>query len=262
MINIGVSSSCLYPLYTEKALEFLGKSGVKTVEIFINALCELRPEFVKELKQIKQEYGISVSSIHPTMSLAESFMLFSAYERRYDETIEHYRRYSAVASELGARYVILHGGKPNGVLDDYGYCERFASVAAAVKENGAQLLQENVVNFRAGNLKILKYMADTLGDEVGFCIDVKQSVRGGYTAFEAIDAVGGKLRHLHISDNTPSCDCMLPKNGSFDFNALFKKAESVGFSGAAVIEVYETAYKNPEEIIVSYNNLKKGWETL
>ncbi len=258
MIDVGVSTSCLYPLYTEKSLEFLAKNGVKTVEIFINALCELEPNFIRELREIKEEYGIRVASIHPTMSLAESFMLFSAYDRRYAEGMEQFRRYGAVASELGAEYVILHGGKPNGVLDDYGYCERFASVAAAVNQNGARLLQENVVNFRAGSLQMLKYMADTLGDEVGFCVDVKQSIRGGYTAEQAIEAVGSRLCHLHISDNTLQNDCLLPARGDFDFNSLFKKAESVGFSGSAVIEVYNSAYDSPTEIIESYKALIKG----
>ncbi len=257
MIDIGVSTSCFYPLYTEEALRFLAVSGVKTVEIFINALSELEPEFIGELRQLKDEYGIRVSSIHPTMSLAESFMLFSAYDRRYNEGIEQFKRYAQVAGILGADYIILHGGKPNGVLDDYGYCERFAKIAGAVRQNGAELLQENVVSFRAGDLQMLKYMAETLGDEVGFCIDVKQSIRGGYTALEAIDAVGKRLKHLHISDNRPERDCLLPLDGGFDFNALFKKAKSVGFDGSAIIEVYNSAYNDYREIICAYNKLKQ-----
>lgn len=256
MRKIGVSSSCLYPLETEKSLEFLGKSGVKYAEIFFNASCELEDDFVRLLDKIRREYGMEITSIHPTMSLAESFMLFSAYERRYIEGIDNFKRYGEIANTLGAKYVILHGGKPNGVLNDLGYCERFLSVARAVKDNGAQLLQENVVNFRAGNLEMLKTMKEQLGDEVGFCVDVKQSIRAGYSPIDAINTVGGNLKHIHISDNTPDNDCMLPTKGRFDFAALMNAAEENGFNGAAIIEVYRNAYGEYDEIINAYKKIK------
>ena len=77
-MKLGVSTASYYPLETELALEQIGKSGIKTTEIFFNANCELEPSFTSELCHIKNKYGITVSSVHPTMSLAESFMLFSA----------------------------------------------------------------------------------------------------------------------------------------------------------------------------------------
>lgn len=256
MRKIGISTSCLYPLETENSLKFLGASGVKRAEIFFNAACELKDDFVELLRKIKDEYGMKIVSVHPTMSLAESFMLFSAYERRYYEGLEQYKRYGEIAAELGAEYIIMHGGKPNGVLDDLSYCERFVSIARAVKENGAQLLQENVVNFRAGSLDMLRTMKEQLGGEVGFCIDVKQSIRAGYSPIDAINTVGENLKHLHISDNTPDNDCMLPTRGSFNFTELFCAAENNGFKGDAIIEVYRNAYGEYSEIIDSYKKIK------
>lgn len=256
MRKIGVSSSCLYPLETEKSLEFLGKSGIRYAEIFFNASCELEDDFVALLDKIRREYGMEIVSVHPTMSLAESFMLFSAYERRYREGLDNFKRYGEIANQLGAKYVILHGGKPNGVLDDLGYCERFSDVARAVKDNGAQLLQENVVNFRAGSLQMLKTMKEQLGSDVGFCIDVKQSIRAGYSPIDAINTVGENLKHIHISDNTPDNDCMLPTKGSFDFAELMNTAEANGFNGAAIIEVYRNAYGEYSEIISAYEKIK------
>lgn len=255
MIDIGVSTACLYPLETEKSLEFLGRSGVKRTEIFFNASCELCDDFVTLLGKIRDEYQMEIVSVHPTMSLAESFMLFSAYERRYTEGLEQYKRYGEIASMLGAKYVVMHGGKPNGVLDDLGYCDRFVGIARAVKQNGAMLLQENVVNFRAGSLDMLRTMKTELGNEVGFCIDVKQSIRAGYSPIDAINVVGENLKHLHISDNTAENDCMLPTRGTFDFNALFTAAENVGYSGNAIIEVYRNAYGEYDEIIDSYRQI-------
>ena len=76
MIEFGISSACFYPLETEKALELMGKNGVKNAEIFFNAACETKKDFVKQLKGIAEYYGMNIVSVHPTMSLAESFMLF------------------------------------------------------------------------------------------------------------------------------------------------------------------------------------------
>ncbi|MBQ2933025.1 MAG: sugar phosphate isomerase/epimerase [Clostridia bacterium] len=254
-MKIGISTSCLYPMYTEESFELIASRGVELTEIFFNANCELQPDFVKKLLQIKNEYGIKISSIHPTMSLAESFMLFSNYDRRFNEGIEIYKRYGEIAAELGAKYVIMHGGKPNGTMDNYGYFDRFAKVAAAVKANGATLLQENVVKFRAGDIEALKNMSDYLGDNVNFCLDVKQSIRGGYSPYDVLKLLGGKIKHLHLSDSDENNDCMLPLDGKFDFKDFLNVARQNGYMGDAVIEVYRNAYNAPDELFCSHKKL-------
>ena len=253
-MNIGVSTSCLYPLETEKALLSVAAAGIATTEIFFNANCELEDVFVKKLKAIKDEFGINIVSIHPTMSLAESFMLFSNYERRYVEAIGQYKRYAEIANELGAKYLIMHGGKPNRVLDNEDYFERFAVISETVRGHGALLLQENVVKFRAGNLDVLKSMKDYLGSNAAFCLDVKQCIRGGYSPFDAMAALKDSVKHIHISDSTPENDCMLPLYGQFDFPAFFELCKRCNYGGDAIIEVYRDAYQNEKELYGSYAN--------
>lgn len=255
-MKIGISTSCLYPAYTEKSFELIAKSGVPLTEVFFNANCELEPDFIKTLVEIKNAYGIEVSSVHPTMSLAESFMLFSNYDRRFKEGIENFKRYGEIAAQLGAKYVIMHGGKPNGTMDNHGYFDRFFEVADAVRQNGAQLLQENVVNFRAGSVEALADMSDYLGD-VGFCLDVKQSIRGGYSPFEVLHVLGSKIKHLHLSDSNPNNDCMLPviSGGTFDFKSFLTEAQKCGYTGNAVIEVYRNAFDTPNQLFMSHKAL-------
>lgn len=254
-MEIGVSTSCLYPLETEKALLKLAEAGIKTTEIFFNADCELKKDFVQLLKSIKDEYGIKVTSIHPTMSLAESFMLFSNYPRRYDEGIEQYKRYAEIAFELSAKYIIMHGGKPNRAIDNKEYFHRFHNIAQMVKENGAELLQENVVNFRAGNLDVLSDMKKYLGKDAAFCLDIKQCIRGGYSPFKTLSLLKDSVKHIHISDNSPNDDCMLPLKGKFDFISFFNLCDKVGYKGDAVIEVYREAYTTFDSLFTSYDEL-------
>ena len=149
-----------------------------------------------------------------------------------------FKRYGEIASELGAKYVIMHGGKPNGTMDNHGYFDRFARVAEVVTPIGATLLQENVVNFRAGSLEALEDMSNYLGDNVNFCLDVKQSIRGGYSPYDVLKLLGPKIKHLHLSDSHEQYDCMLPLDGNFDFKNFLCEAASCGYTGDAVIEVY------------------------
>ncbi|MBR5473261.1 MAG: sugar phosphate isomerase/epimerase [Clostridia bacterium] len=257
-MKIGISSSCLYPMYTEESFRLIAQQGVQLSEIFFNANCELEPPFIKQLCDIKNEYGIEIKSVHPTMSLAESFMLFSNYDRRFNEGIEIFKRYGEIAAQLDAKYVIMHGGKYNGTMDNHGYFDRFARVAEAVKQNGATLLQENVVNFRAGSLEALEDMSNYLGDQVNFCLDVKQSIRGGYSPYDVLHLLGSKIKHLHISDNNDKYDCMLPLDGNFNFKNFLTEAIDCGYTGDAVIEVYRAAFDEPQELFWSHKKLLKN----
>ena len=256
-MNLGISTSCYYPLETELALREVGKTGAKHTEIFFNAECELKDSFVDILEDIQQSYGIKVDSVHAANSFAEPAMIFSNYDRRFYESIDKFARYSEVAARLGAKYIILHGGKPNGLLEDEEYCERYMALKGATLKNGVTVLQENVVNFRAGNVEFLRAMKEILGDDAEFCFDIKQCVRSGYSPIEIIDEFSDNIRHYHISDHSVSSDCLLPLNGGFDFENFFKILKAKGYNGSLIIEVYNNAYKNYSQIADSYRNLLK-----
>lgn len=255
-MNLGVSTASFYPLETELALEKIGKSSIKTTEIFFNAESELKPNFIDILLNIKDAYGLNIAAVHPTMSLAESFMIFSAYERRFYEAIDKYTRYSEVAASLGAKYIIMHGGKPNGILSDEEYCERYMILKQATLKNGVSVLQENVAKFRSGDIEFLRAMRDILGADAEFCFDIKQSVRCGYPPFDIIDEFFGNIKHYHISDHSLASDCQLPLKGGFDFKAFFKILKNRNFDGSCIIEVYRDAYSDYKEIGFSYKNLE------
>lgn len=259
-MNLGISTSCYYPLETEISLEKLGKSGIKNAEIFFNAKCELKDSFVDILEDIKREYNMNIVSVHPTMSLAESYTIFSNYERRFYEALDEYSRYSEIAARLGAKYIILHGGKPNSLLSDEEYCEKYMCLKNATLKNGVTVLQENVCHLRSGDINFLRSMADILGNDAEFCFDIKQSIRSGYEPFSLIEEFFKNIRHYHISDHSISSDCLLPLNGGFDFKKLDLLLKSKGYNGAMIIEVYNNAYKNYDEIISSYKNLKNSLE--
>ena len=79
-MNFGISSACLYPEVTEKAVKYLCESGAPEIEIFFNSACELKGKILSEISHIVQANGTKVVSVHPFTSGFEPFMLFSDYE--------------------------------------------------------------------------------------------------------------------------------------------------------------------------------------
>jgi len=105
----GISTACFYPQYTEDALRTLAGHFPECVEVFINAACELEPEYLRSLRQIAEDAGIKIISLHPYTSGLEPMFFFSNYDRRYDEGLELYKKMSQAANLLGAGIIVFHG---------------------------------------------------------------------------------------------------------------------------------------------------------
>ena len=106
-MNIGASSSCFYPLETEKSLLLVGKAGIRITEVFFNSPSELEVPFIKQLEKIKNEYSMDITAVHPFMSFAEGYNIFSSYRRRFDDSLELFKKYFEAAAALGARFLNL-----------------------------------------------------------------------------------------------------------------------------------------------------------
>ena len=72
-MQFGISSSCFYPLETERSLELVAQAGAKTSEVFFNAPSELSGPLLRELCDIRDRYGMAISAVHTFMSFAEEF---------------------------------------------------------------------------------------------------------------------------------------------------------------------------------------------
>ena len=256
MNKLGISSSCYYPLVTEKSFEKICLSGVKCAEIFFNSPGELEKSFIRELTARQKEYGVDIVSVHPYMSFAEDFFLFSPYERRFTDILPLYGRFFEVCNELGAMIFVIHGAKIPGSSTDELYCERFARLTELGKTYGVNVCQENVVRYRSESAEYLKMMRDAIGGDFGVVLDIKQARRANITPDDIIDAVGDCIRHVHISDFCSGSDCVPPGQGQFDFPAFFRKMRGIGYDGAYMIEVYRHSYRDEHEIIESYRKVR------
>lgn len=261
-MSIGISTASFYPLETENAIELIARNKVPCTEIFFNSARELKSSFSDYILDITKGTNLKITALHPMLSFAEPYMIFSEYMRRFEESQENFRRYFEIAATLGAKFINLHGDRPTGKLPIEEYCERFAILAEIGKPYGVTLCQENVNGYRSADPEFLADMVRILGDDVNFTLDIKQSVRAGYTVPEIMEAMDYKIRHVHISDHSPAGDCLLPTRGNFDFSALMTDLKNHGYNGDYVIEVYQNAYQDHSEIFDAHKALIKKVDNL
>lgn len=252
-MNIGASTSCFYPLETEKALGKIIDLGFKKTEIFFNTVSELEVPFVRNMKKQADDAGVQVLSVHPFSSNIENNCIFGEYQRRYDDFIDLYRQHCHAAAILGAKTVVIHGAyaKLKRDIPEEHYFNRFASLIEIGKQEGVTVCQENVVRFRSQSIDFLKRMKNYLGDDFHLVFDIKQSIRSGYDPFIFADEMKNDIVHVHLSDNNSQADCMPPGRGSFDFKRLFSILDGAGYSGDYVIEIYSRGYDVEKELVLS-----------
>ena len=257
-MKIGISTGCLYPLPTEKALEALAKLGFRTIEVFFNTFSELETDFLERMKYILQSYGAQVVSIHPFTSSYESFLLFSSYERRFLDGAGFYERYFRTAQTLGARKVILHGldTRHRSTIPDETYFARFDLLQQRARRYGVTLLQENVVQFRSGSHAFLSAMGEQIPQSAAFVCDTKQAYRCGSSPLETARVMGSHLRHIHISGHSPEGECILPGRDR-ELEPLFAYLKEIRYSGDMIIEVYRSSYRSPDELWEAKQSLEK-----
>lgn len=262
-MKIGVSSASLYPEFVEDTLRSIGEMGIKNTEIFLNTFSEIKSDFVSELRKIKESYGINITALHPFTSGFEPYLLSRGYARRYKDGIDLYTRFFWVAAELGAKIFVLHGDRPKGekpYLPEY--CEHFLRLSRIAAKEGVILTQENVNGYVAADPDFVRGMVKELGNNAMFTFDVKQTVRAKVGTWEMYDAMRGHIAHMHLSDHNEKSDCLLPGNGEFNFEKLFRIAVADGYEGAALIEVYSNAYTTHSQLAESYNMLLEKYKSV
>ncbi len=257
MSFIGMSTSCYYPLETEKSLERVCLLGFKNVEMFINSYSELEEPFIEKYKRLIDEYSVNLVSIHTTASFADGYNYFSEYYRRFEESVEVFKKYLEFANKFNTPYLVMHGLKKISKSSDELYFERFKILTDLAYENGVSLLQENVVNFRSESPDYIEKMKNYIGERFGITLDIKQCRRAGVDPYEFIEKHSEIIKHIHISDYNDELDCITPLKGKFDFNNFFGCMKEHGYDGSYIIELYEHSWSDENEIAFAGKELQK-----
>lgn len=261
-MKFGASTSCFYPLETEKALKKVVDIGFERAEVFMNASCELEESFAKKLGGIVNSSSTEIVSVHPFSSFLESSCIFGDYQRRFDDFIGIYEKTCHSAALLGAKFVVIHGAvaQPKIPIPDERYFERFKMLVDIGKKEGVTVCQENVNKFKSQSIEFCKKMRTALGDDFNMVFDIKQTVRAGEDTFAFLNEFKNDIVHIHISDNGEKGDCLPIGMGSFDFLKLKQIMDSADYKGDCVIEIYSGGFDVDRVLADSKEYLNKLWQ--
>ena len=255
-VRVGVSTACLYPMETEKALLQVCEFSPECTEIFINSDCELEKDFLKGMKNTLEKSGTACASLHPYTCGIEPMMLFTHYERRFTDMLEYHKKYFDAMNYLGAEKFIRHGNKPENKFSDEDYFERYERLYDLGKTFGVTVTQENVSRCTGGNIDFLVRMKNTLGEKAKFTLDVKQAVRKGYSPYEFVKKLGNSIVHIHLSDHNDKTDCGVVGCGNLDFERFLTELKGIGFNGDMVLELYRWGFSDADDLARNYQYIK------
>lgn len=249
-MQAGISTACLYPMLLEESFARLISLGFRCFEVFVNTDSELQEPYVGRIRQMADSSGSVIRSVHPFTSGFENFLLFSEYKRRYLDGLEYYKRYFHACNLLGADILVLHGRRcDKRSISDEEFFERYAQLFALGRSFGVTVAQENVNLYCSDDPSFLRSMRRACGHECAFVLDIKQAVRGGSDPYAIGAAMGERIVHVHINDNSPASDCLLPGFGRMDYTKLMSMLRGFGFNGSLIIEVYRKSFGFQNEIL-------------
>ena len=249
-MKAGISTACLFPELTERALGTLLGLGCDRVEIFLNSPSECGDAYTNGLARMLLSAGAVCTALHPYSSESEGSSFFGRYPRRFDDGVEEYKRYFHQCGILGADIVVFHGARTFFPVAKETYFERFARLTAVAASFGVRLCHENVVRFFCADPAFVRELRAAV-PEAGFVLDIKQAVRAGVDPLEMLDAMGPSVRHLHLSDHSEAGDCLLPGNGKFDILHMVDRLKLMQFDGNLILELYRRNFESPEQLLTS-----------
>ena len=245
---VGASTANFYPMLTEESLELLIRLGFQDIEVFVNAESEIENGYLDELRRRADDAQVRIRSLHPYISAVEPYLLFSAYQRRFEDGCGIYHRLFAAAERLGAKIVVMHGDRVEGVLPQEESIGRYERLYDIGQEYGVTLAQENVLRYRSSGLEYLAAMRRQLGNKAHFVFDLKQSLRCGHRPEQVLDVMGDAVCHVHISDHKDEELCLVPGQGVTDYERLFSQLKALQYQGGLMLELYRNNFSTEKEL--------------
>lgn len=261
----GISTACFFPsLFTEQAVDAIGKNGVSNIEIFFSCMSEYKKPYIKKLKKHISDSGVNVYSVHALSTQFEP-QLFTAQKRARQEAQDIFRQIVEAASLLKAQAYVFHGPTnvkhaKNLYLNYPFIAETISSLADISIEYGVKLAWENVHWCWYSRPEFASELLKQPGlENLYFTLDVKQAAQAGFDPAEYLKYTGDRLVNIHICDYSYNEERgtypVLPFNGNMDFEAFRKALIDSGYDKALIYEVYKESYKDERELYENYNKV-------
>ncbi|HZJ57973.1 MAG TPA: sugar phosphate isomerase/epimerase [Clostridia bacterium] len=259
-MDVGISTASFYPdALTEQSIPLIRGLGAEKIEVFLGSFSEYEEDFCNRLRDIIDENGLSVYSVHVLGTQFEP-QFFSFTERQRNDSRDLFLKVFKCAKILGAQAYVFHGppvrvrAKPDidfkriGPISD--------ELAYLAGDHGLKFSWENVswcwYSYPEFADDLLEH---TKGDNIFFTLDIKQAMQTGHDPMDFLERMGDRLINIHAIDFNEKRELTLPGRGIFDFRSLADKLESINYGGPIFLEVYRGNYED-------YSDLKESMDFL
>ena len=239
-VPVALSTSSVYPQTVADAFAMAASLGYDGVELMV--WTDPLSQDPKAVAGLVDHYGVPVVSLHaPTLLVTQR-----VWGREPWSKVE---RSAQMAADLGATTVVVH--PPFRWQRDYaaGFED---GVRAITERTGVTIAVENMYPWRAGQRAVIAYAPgwDPLDhDYDAVTLDLSHAATSGQDPLSAMDALGDKLAHLHLTDGTGSAkdEHLVPGRGSQPCAAVLTRLAESAWSGAVVVEVNTRRSRSPGE---------------
>ncbi len=244
-MNIGMSTSCVYPLSVEEGFRHSWLAGFDGVEVMVTN--DKRTQSARELLELSQQYEQPILSIHAPVLLLTHFVWGRDPQIKLEKSAE-------LAAEVGASTVVVHPP----FRWQSSYADRFLDIVRQTQERtGVDIAVENMFPWKVRNRSMEAYAPGPDPRQMdcdAVTLDFSHAALSGHDAFQLALDFGDRLKHVHLCDGTgPDEDSrifdehLLPGEGGQPVAEVLQHLAARDWSGHIVAEVNTRKAKTPQE---------------
>lgn len=227
---IALSTASVYPETTAQGFELAARLGYDAVEVMVGI--DPISQEVDAVRHLSEHHEIPVCAVHAPCLLITQRVWGTEPWGKLEQSAE-------MAREVGADVVVVH--PPFRWQRDYA-AEFVGGITELEQRTGVAFAVENMYPWRASSRQMEVYLPGwdpSLEDYANATLDLSHSSTSRSDPVEMATRLGGRLRHLHLTDGSGSAkdEHLVPGRGSQPVVELLEHLAGVGFEGHIVVEI-------------------------
>nr|WP_246093017.1 sugar phosphate isomerase/epimerase [Subtercola boreus] len=240
-----MSTSCVYPLGVEEGFRYASMAGYDGVEVMVTR--DEVTQSAETLLALCEKYGMPILSIHAPVLLLTHFVWGRDPQVKLEKSAD-------LAKAVGATAVVVHPP----FRWQSGYAENFLRIVQETTDTyGVEIAVENMFPWKVKGSSLKAYSPGwdpVVMDCAAVTLDFSHAALSGRDSLEMAEALGPRLRHVHLCDGSGSLDegrvfdeHLLPGYGGQPVREVLAHLAANDWDGSVVAEVNTRKAKTEEE---------------
>ncbi|MDL2317533.1 sugar phosphate isomerase/epimerase [Eubacteriales bacterium OttesenSCG-928-A19] len=250
-MRIGISTAAFYGrLETEDAASHLASLGVPCCEVFFETYSEYTRAFGELVRS--RLGGTQAVSIHCKTQHFESDIMGQSARQRED-AYGMMSTFLDAGHALGAGVYVYHGPASVRGAKPPSYERWREAIDRAIALSASRKIDFSWETVTWCHLNSPERVAQfrRIWPDLHFVLDIKQVLLLGHDPIAYIDAMGERLRHVHILDVDAKGRYALPGAGPHDFCDFARALRQSGYAGDVILEPYASVVTSEQALIDS-----------